>query len=67
MYFLTIREGADSSDTYPILATADQEIIDLVVRGITRKLSTAPPAISVLKRRARKTEDNPDHSNDRNK
>ena len=49
-YFLTIREGTAPDNSYPILATADPEIIELVTRGLTRKLlgGTHSPRISIL-------------------
>jgi hypothetical protein len=37
-FFLTIRECTAPEDSYPILGPADPEIIQLVVRGLTRKL-----------------------------
>jgi hypothetical protein len=53
-YFLTIREGAAPHDSYPILATADPEIIELVTRGLTRKLlGSSISSVSVLKKQAK--------------
>jgi hypothetical protein len=61
--FLTIREGPAPDDSYPILATADQDLIQIFVRGLTRKLGGDSPAVSILKRH-RKADDKPDRSND---
>jgi len=51
-YFLTIREGTAPDNSYPILATADPEIIELVTRGLTRKLlgGSIPSGISIVKK-----------------
>jgi len=37
--FLTIREGDEPGDSYPVLASADPEIIEIVARAIARKLA----------------------------
>ena len=55
-YFLTIREGTAPNDSYPILATADPEIIELVTRGLTRKLlGGSISSVSVLKKQPKPT------------
>ena len=41
-YFLTIREGDAPEDSYHILATADPDIIQLVIRGLVRKFGDSP-------------------------
>jgi len=48
-FYLTIREGDSPEDSYPIIATADQEIIRLVARGLTRKLAGQSAGLSMLK------------------
>jgi hypothetical protein len=50
-FFLTIREGTGAEDNYPIFATADPEIIQLVVRGLTRRLRIADvrPILAIKK------------------
>lgn len=45
-YYLTIRQGDAPEDSYPIFATADQEIIELVAKSLVRKL-TVPTASRV--------------------
>ena len=50
-FFLTIREGTGAEDNYPIFATADPEIIKLVVRGLTKRLGIADvrPILAIKK------------------
>ena len=56
-FFLTIREGTGAEDTYPVFATADPEIIQLVVRGLTRRLAGADVRpISAITNQFSKTE-----------
>jgi hypothetical protein len=57
-YFLTIREGDAPADSYPIFATADQEIIEVVVKTLARKLAGTPGVnISVLKKHTKVTKE----------
>ena len=52
--FLTIRSGDDDPEgSYPMFATADPEIIALVVRGLARKLG-GDSSLSNLKLRKNK-------------
>lgn len=59
-YFLTIREGDAPADSYPIFATADQEIIEIVAKALARKLAGTPPGnVSVIKKHTKVTKETP--------
>jgi hypothetical protein len=59
-YFLTVRRGDSPEDSYPILATADPDLIELVAKGLARKLSAKPDPPVRLSSHAKPHDDSKD-------